>query len=203
MSRTSKIAGRKKSGPPHLEAWCRSSEFREIARKQIQKLNKERWSGPRCGAARKSDGEPCRRIAMTNGRCQLHGGKTPKGDQWHVTQWPSKTQTRAMEKLNRKLEDIERDAADLKKRLAKMTPAERAGYEEWKRVRKPGSVAARTLKRKDAENAAAFRAISESTRSESVSAEAAELRAYRLYLEAEYQRLEELIKANENLGAFG
>lgn len=32
-----------------------------------------------CGAkARTNKHQPCRRIAMANGRCHLHGGKTPK-----------------------------------------------------------------------------------------------------------------------------
>lgn len=33
---------------------------------------------PRCGAkARSNDGNPCKQPAMTNGRCYLHGGKSP------------------------------------------------------------------------------------------------------------------------------
>lgn len=40
--------------------------------------------GRRCGARRKSDGQPCQAWAMPNGRCRLHGGKstgprTPEG----------------------------------------------------------------------------------------------------------------------------
>jgi hypothetical protein len=39
---------------------------------------------PRCGARRRSDGAPCRKAAMRNGRCDLHGGRstgprTPEG----------------------------------------------------------------------------------------------------------------------------
>lgn len=34
--------------------------------------------GKHCGAkARNNNGQPCRQPAMTNGRCRLHGGKTP------------------------------------------------------------------------------------------------------------------------------
>src|SRR5215472_10694527 len=41
-------------------------------------------AAPRCGARRKSDGAPCRKAAMPNGRCDMHGGKstgprTPEG----------------------------------------------------------------------------------------------------------------------------
>lgn len=32
--------------------------------------------GHRCGA-RTRDGSPCQALAMTNGRCRLHGGKSP------------------------------------------------------------------------------------------------------------------------------
>ena len=34
---------------------------------------------PRCGAKSKSTGKPCAQPAMNNGRCRLHGGKTPAG----------------------------------------------------------------------------------------------------------------------------
>jgi len=30
-----------------------------------------------CGAYARTTGKPCRKYAMTNGRCKLHGGKTP------------------------------------------------------------------------------------------------------------------------------
>jgi hypothetical protein len=30
-----------------------------------------------CGAHARTTGMPCRKYAMTNGRCKLHGGKTP------------------------------------------------------------------------------------------------------------------------------
>ncbi len=41
-----------------------------------------KWCGPPheppylCGAFARSAGRPCRQIAMTNGRCYLHGGKS-------------------------------------------------------------------------------------------------------------------------------
>ena len=41
-------------------------------------------AAPRCGARRKSDGQPCRQPGMANGRCRMHGGlstgpRTPEG----------------------------------------------------------------------------------------------------------------------------
>jgi len=35
----------------------------------------------RCGATNKRTGKPCRNWAMANGRCRLHGGKAPKGEE--------------------------------------------------------------------------------------------------------------------------
>jgi len=32
---------------------------------------------PRCGAHARTTGKPCRCPAMANGRCKLHGGKSP------------------------------------------------------------------------------------------------------------------------------
>lgn len=34
------------------------------------------WPGQRCGAKSKRTGKPCQGIAMANGRCHLHGGKS-------------------------------------------------------------------------------------------------------------------------------
>jgi hypothetical protein len=32
---------------------------------------------PRCGAYARTTGNPCKSPAMKNGRCRMHGGKTP------------------------------------------------------------------------------------------------------------------------------
>jgi hypothetical protein len=47
-------------------------------------LDKPKPRKPRCGARRKTDGEPCEARALENGRCRHHGGlstgpKTPEG----------------------------------------------------------------------------------------------------------------------------
>jgi hypothetical protein len=34
---------------------------------------------PRCGAHRRTTGQPCRNAAMANGRCRMHGGKSKGG----------------------------------------------------------------------------------------------------------------------------
>ncbi len=42
----------------------------------------KKWNGPphepqfMCGAHARSTGKPCRRFAMANGRCDMHGGKS-------------------------------------------------------------------------------------------------------------------------------
>lgn len=42
----------------------------------MKKTPRDRWlEQARCGARNKS-GTPCQRLAMKNGRCQLHGGKS-------------------------------------------------------------------------------------------------------------------------------
>lgn len=192
----------KKGGAPQLDRWRRSSEFREIARRQAIKLNRERSRKPKCGAKRKTDGEPCQNAGMGNGRCYRHGGKTPKGDKWHVRQWPDKRDALASTKLENKLQWQERRAGQRAKRVSKMTADERAAYELWKRTHQPGKAAARKLKRQDAKSAADFRALAAHSETKNISEEAASLRAYMLQLEAEDRRLQKLIDS-ENLGAFG
>jgi hypothetical protein len=84
---------------------------------------------------------------MENGRCAWHGGKTGRKDQWHRLRWPSKSSSNAIEKLNRKLRDRERQARKKAKCLAAMTPEERRRYEEWHKARKPGPPGPRAAER--------------------------------------------------------
>ena len=85
---------------------------------------------------------------MKNGRCGLHGGKTPRGRQWHVVQLPDCSTPAGEAKFNRKLRDQKRYAAKRAERLAAMTPAERAKHEAWHQSHRPGlSGAARSAER--------------------------------------------------------
>jgi len=34
---------------------------------------------PRCGAHARTTGKPCKKVAMVNGRCRSHGGRSLKG----------------------------------------------------------------------------------------------------------------------------
>ncbi|MDP3262445.1 MAG: hypothetical protein U1E06_07910 [Tabrizicola sp.] len=97
---------------------------------------KARQTLPRCGAKRRSDGGACAAIAMSNGRCYLHGGSTPSGKDWHRTQL--KNRSKSTKKLDRKLKDLARRRAKQAARVAAMTPEERARYDAWHAARKPG-----------------------------------------------------------------
>ncbi|WP_283800835.1 HGGxSTG domain-containing protein [Nitratireductor sp. GZWM139] len=97
---------------------------------------------PRCGARRKSDGEPCQNIGMANGRCRLHGGKTPKGEGWRKPQWPATGSVERREaKLRGKLAMLEERRKERERKLARMSPEERQRWQErWGGdVMRPGS----------------------------------------------------------------
>jgi hypothetical protein len=128
----------------HLDAHRRSPEFRASCSARMKKYNAKRMAGPRCGARRKRDGEPCQQWALyPNGRCKFHGGATPSGDRWHVPTMAAPGAKNAEDKLARKLRSL---AARKKKqvaRVAAMTPEERARYETWHKRNPPGPVSRR------------------------------------------------------------
>ncbi len=124
--------------------WRKSAEFRQIARKSARANLKKFSAAPRCGAARKRDGAPCEKPAMKNGRCDRHGGKTPRGSRWHVPQYAG---CASEAKLNRKLRDHQRYAKKRAARLAAMTPEQRTKHDAWHRSHAPGAAAARNARR--------------------------------------------------------
>jgi hypothetical protein len=117
-------------------------DFRMMARQAIRAYNATRHTLPKCEAVRRTDGGLCQQVAMDNGRCYLHGGRTPKGKDWHRPQPGADTA-----KTQRKLKDMERAARKRAKRLAAMTEEERQRYEEWKRTHKPGPAGPRAAER--------------------------------------------------------
>lgn len=122
----------------------KSIRRQENGRRAIQMFNTQmRDTYPRCGARAKRSGEPCKRFAMANGRCDIHGGKTPSKDGWHRPRWPKKNAPNAMAKLNRKLVDLERAYKQRERRLAAMTDEQRAAYDKWRREHPPGSMGQR------------------------------------------------------------
>lgn len=134
------MAGGKKSGhgrggrPP-------SEALRESGRRRAAENNAKRHLRPKCGAKRRN-GEPCQQLAGKSGRCHIHGGRTPRGDKWHVPQ-PTREGPDAGERLERKLADVaqrrERQAA----RRAAMSEEQRAAHRAWQESHRPGNAKAR------------------------------------------------------------
>src|SRR5258708_15305865 len=137
----------RRSHTAHLDRWRKSAEFRGIARKSAKANLAKFNAAPRCGAARKRDGKPCCNPAMKNGRCGLHGGKTPSGRQWHVVQFPDCSTPAGEAKFNRKLRDQKKYAAKRALRLAGMTPQQPAKHDAWHRSHAPGAPAPRNADR--------------------------------------------------------
>jgi hypothetical protein len=142
-----------RSRTARLDRWRKSAEFRQIARKSAKANLAKFNAAPRCGAARKRDGKPCCNPAMKNGRCSVHGGKTPSGRQWHVVQFPDCSTPAGEAKFNRKLRDQKRYAAKRAARLAVMTPEQRAKHDAWHLSHPPGATrrAERVRRRQNAE----------------------------------------------------
>lgn len=124
-------------------AWRRSARFKAMGRAACIRFNRARRSAPKCGATKKSTGEPCQNPALTNGRCRCHGGRTPSGKAWHTVQLPPV----GTAKFDRKLTAVQKRARALAKRLAAMTPEQRSRYDRWQRTHKPGSPGARSAAR--------------------------------------------------------
>lgn len=135
-----------------LMRWIQTPDGREHL-DRIHAASRERWkTAPKCGARTKGTGEPCRNIGMENGRCRFHGGRTPKGREWHRVQ-PAPP-GREMEKL----ETLERRAKQRERRRRKMTPEELERHEAWHLTHKPGSAADRKRQRDALEARARYEA---------------------------------------------
>lgn len=175
---------RRQKGPSGTKK-VRPAAFAAAGNIAIARFNATRHLLPKCGAIARSTGEPCRRVAMENGRCHYHGGRTPKGKDWHRRQWKQSDTPNSRERFERKLQQTQKSAAAQAARLAKMTPDERAAYDKWHRDRPIGSPAQRAAKklaRKQNEEARARFAQGQEPKPES--AEAAAIRAQIEELEA-------------------
>ena len=140
------MSSRDRSKRPHR--WRGSAQQIAVARGAITKWNRHgRHLHPKCGARRKSDGQPCQQLALGNGRCYLHGGRVPSGDGWHRPRWPNKKAPGAMRRFHRKIGDLQRAADKRAKRLARMSAVERQAHEAWHKTHKPGSAKARAADR--------------------------------------------------------
>jgi hypothetical protein len=134
----------------------RDAAWREIGRRAIIEFHRYgRAKYPKCSAMSKTTGERCRQLALENGKCHYHGGRTPKGDAWHKVQLPTKSGG-SIEKLDAKMRDAARRERRRAARVARMSDEERARYEAWQRAHKPGSVSDRDAARRDREAARMF-----------------------------------------------
>lgn len=186
---------------PRQKAWA-SHGLKEVGRAVLDKFNKEvRPHLQKCGAKSRSTGEPCRApVVPGKNRCRWHGGLVPSGDQWHTLQWPKGAAKDWQKKLNEKLKRDERNQRRKERRLAKMSPEERAEYDKWLKFHRPGSKVERSKPRAAKKAAEEFKALAnqpERTASPelvALQAQAAELEAARDH----YRRL-----AEEDKGVFG
>jgi hypothetical protein len=68
---------------------------------------------------------------LENGKCRLHGGRTPKGRNWHRLALPAGSSPAAVKKLERKLRDHERRRKQREARLDAMPREDRERYRAW------------------------------------------------------------------------
>ena len=153
-----------------------------------------------CGARTKSteDHAPCKNLALAgHERCRLHGGATPKGDQWNLTQWPNGKAPDAEARLKAKLKRVERTRKEKAKRLAAMSPEERQRYDQRAKTHAPGPAAERARRRDDRKRAAEICASLEKPDDKPISAELAALQRQAAYLEAERDRYRAMAQAQQ------
>lgn len=188
-----------------LNTWRQSTQWRMISREAIKRWNAKRDTLPKCGAKRKRDGEPCQQLAKENGRCFFHGGRTGKGADYHRHLFPNGDAPNAEVKLQRKLQQIERDKKAQAKRRAEMSPEQRARHKHWHKTHQPGPAAARARGREDRKRSAEIRASLNGDEPKPASPELAELREKAKALEAArdyYRRVAEKRRGEEDRGVF-
>ena len=127
-------------------AWCSSARFREICRQSALRNLALFAARPRCSAKRKN-GDPCRGMALEpTGKCRVHGGRTPRQNEYHVPQWPTDGPG-AWAKAQRKIKDRERRARLKAEKLAAMSQDQIDAHRRWQQAHRPGSAATRTANR--------------------------------------------------------
>lgn len=185
-------------------AWA--DKLKHIGSAALTKYNRDvRPFRPRCGARRKSDGGPCQNLALRNGKCSKHGGKTPKAENWHVRQYPPGSAPNWEARFQEKLRRIDRDRRRVAKRLATMTAEAREQYDQWQRDHRPGSAGERQILRDERRSAEEWREWRQRSASEvrPVSPELAELQRKAADLEAMRDELLRQIDNETGIGVFG
>ena len=132
---------RRRGHSQRQRVWNSSAECAAAGRAGSQKSLEQRDAAPKCGARRKGDHLPCQNLALENGRCRLHGGLTPKGENWHRPRWPGAGASVA--KTDKKLRELERRRKRREEQLAAMSPEERARSEARGRALRPRTKAQR------------------------------------------------------------
>jgi hypothetical protein len=145
---------------------------------------------------------------MGNGRCPLHGGRTPAGAQWHRPQFPTTDAPFVIDKINRKAADLAKAERRRAKRLAAMSPAELERHQAWQKAHRPGDPkrrAAERERRRQDRDAAALIAASAAAPPSPATGEAAliaeELATLRAILAGHLKQTDD--DNDLNLGVFG
>jgi hypothetical protein len=150
--------------------WRQSPRARECAQKGARKALRLFAQAPKCGA-RKREGGSCENPGIgAGGRCRLHGGATPSGDNWHRPVFPKHPG-----RFRNKIESLRLREEKRLARVAKMTPEEREQYERRRVSLRPGSKAARAADREKRRQNKEARALLSRPKLEVLSPEAAAL----------------------------
>lgn len=136
-----------------LVRWLATPEGAAHRAAALTKANAARKIALRCGAKAKHTGQPCKAIALENGRCKHHGGMSTKGDNWNVARLGR--DGLPIERAEKKIRELARRRERQAARVAAMTPEERVRYDAWCASHKPGRAADRAAARHD-RDAAAF-----------------------------------------------
>lgn len=136
---------RKKGLSPAQRAFIESDYFKEARRKAAEANLKRFAEIPKCGAKKRSDGQPCRNPGRgAGGRCKFHGGGTPKGKAWHKAIVPDENSTTPKDQRKRRI--LADRAADQAERRESMSPEERAKHERWHAQHDPDTVGERAAR---------------------------------------------------------
>lgn len=151
---------RRKSSTP----WQEPPGWRELGRRQAAAMNAAHAKAERCGAKCRGTGLPCERpVLKGRTRCRLHGGATPRGDDWHKIQWPNPDAPNAALQLARKLDALRHREKLRQRHIDSLSPDERDQFERrskaqrvvgttaqreaWKRERKANAELRRSIGR--------------------------------------------------------
>ena len=166
-----------------------SAALRVAGPAALRRWNSKRPLLPKCGATARSTGQPCGQLALDNGRCRWHGGRTPKGKDWHAPVYVDGKRPDGSRKVDRKLRDRDRAAKKRDVRLVAMSPEERAAHAEWHKSHKPRVDRARLREERRQDREAAAVLSSERPRPSNPELEA---------ITADLRRAEEILRRLED-----